>query len=84
MSIMTNQREYDLTVVSSPLGGLFYQSVRFRYPQSLMAKVLSWPQKSRIDQHYPFFNKNGSPHREPAFLVGPLRVALSGRCADTR
>jgi type IV secretion system protein TrbG len=39
MHLSTNLREYDMTLVSSPLGGLFYQSVRFRYPQSLMAKV---------------------------------------------
>lgn len=39
MHLSTNQREYDFTLVSSPLGGLFYQSVRFRYPQSLMEKV---------------------------------------------
>ncbi|WGS55116.1 TrbG/VirB9 family P-type conjugative transfer protein (plasmid) [Paraburkholderia sp. D15] len=39
MHLTTNQREYDMTLVSSPMGGLFYQTVRFRYPQSLMAKV---------------------------------------------
>jgi type IV secretion system protein TrbG len=39
MHLSTNQHEYDMTLVSSPTGGLFYQSVRFRYPQSLMAKV---------------------------------------------
>ncbi|WP_175772976.1 TrbG/VirB9 family P-type conjugative transfer protein [Paraburkholderia phenazinium] len=39
MHLSTNLRQYDFTLVSSPLGGLFYQSVRFRYPQSLMAKV---------------------------------------------
>jgi len=39
MHLSTNQHEYDFTLVSSPLGGLFYQIVRFRYPQSLMTKV---------------------------------------------
>jgi type IV secretion system protein VirB9 len=39
LHLTTNLREYDFTLVSSPLGGLFYQSVRFRYPQSLMSKV---------------------------------------------
>jgi type IV secretion system protein TrbG len=39
LHLSTNKREYDITLVSSPLGGLFYQSVRFRYPQSLMDKV---------------------------------------------
>ncbi|WP_322095489.1 TrbG/VirB9 family P-type conjugative transfer protein [Paraburkholderia bannensis] len=39
LHLTTNLREYDMTLVSSPLGGLFYQSVRFRYTESLMAKV---------------------------------------------
>ncbi|MBU6486201.1 MAG: TrbG/VirB9 family P-type conjugative transfer protein [Burkholderiales bacterium] len=39
LHLSTNQHEYDVTLVSSPMGGLFYQSVRFRYPQSLMVKV---------------------------------------------
>ncbi|MEW6342956.1 MAG: TrbG/VirB9 family P-type conjugative transfer protein [Pseudomonadota bacterium] len=39
LHLSTNKREYDFTLVSSPLGGLFYQSVRFSYPQSLMDKV---------------------------------------------
>ncbi|TDN59102.1 TrbG/VirB9 family P-type conjugative transfer protein [Paraburkholderia sp. BL10I2N1] len=37
--LSTNMREYDMTLVSSPMGGLFYQTVRFNYPGSLMAKV---------------------------------------------
>ena len=39
LHLTTNLREYDMTLVSSPVGGLFYQSVRFHYPESLMAKV---------------------------------------------
>ncbi|MGF6782050.1 TrbG/VirB9 family P-type conjugative transfer protein [Paraburkholderia sp. GAS334] len=39
MHLTTNQREYDMTLVSSPMGGLFYQTVRFNYPTSLVAKV---------------------------------------------
>ena len=39
LHLTTNLREYDMTLVSSPLGGLFYQSVRFHYAESLMAKV---------------------------------------------
>ncbi|WP_176315691.1 TrbG/VirB9 family P-type conjugative transfer protein [Burkholderia vietnamiensis] len=39
LHLSTNKREYELTLVSSPLGGLFYQNVRFNYPNSLMAKV---------------------------------------------
>lgn len=39
LHLTTNLREYDMTLVSSPLGGLFYQSVRFHYSGSLMARV---------------------------------------------
>jgi len=39
LHLTTNLREYDMTLVSSPMGGLFYQTVRFNYPGSLMAKV---------------------------------------------
>ncbi|MCI0150911.1 TrbG/VirB9 family P-type conjugative transfer protein [Paraburkholderia sediminicola] len=39
LHLTTNQREYDMTLVSSPIGGLFYQTVRFNYPGALMAKV---------------------------------------------
>jgi type IV secretion system protein VirB9 len=39
LHLSTNMREYDMTLVSSPIGGLFYQTVRFNYPQSMMAKV---------------------------------------------
>nr|WP_274389549.1 TrbG/VirB9 family P-type conjugative transfer protein [Paraburkholderia tagetis] len=39
LHLTTNMREYDMTLVSSPVGGLFYQSVRFHYAESLMAKV---------------------------------------------
>jgi type IV secretion system protein VirB9 len=39
LHITTNKREYDFTLISSPAGGFFYQTVRFQYAQSLMAKV---------------------------------------------
>jgi type IV secretory pathway VirB9-like protein len=39
LHLSTNLREYDMTLVSSPMGGLFYQSVRFNFGTSLMAKV---------------------------------------------
>lgn len=39
LHLTTNLHEYDMTLVSSPVGGLFYQSVRFHYAASLMAKV---------------------------------------------
>jgi type IV secretion system protein TrbG len=39
LHLTTNMREYDMTLVSSPVGGLFYQSVRFHYASSLMEKV---------------------------------------------
>lgn len=47
LHLTTNQREYDMTLVSSPMGGLFYQTVRFNYPSSLMAKVRA--RKDRAD-----------------------------------
>jgi type IV secretion system protein VirB9 len=30
LSVNTNKRSYEFTLVSSPLGGIFYQKVRFR------------------------------------------------------
>ena len=39
LHLTTNLRDYDMTLVSWPMGGLFYQSVRFHYAESLMAKV---------------------------------------------
>lgn len=39
LHLSTNLHEYDITLVASPLGGLFYQTVRFNYPTSLMTKV---------------------------------------------
>ncbi|WP_029043719.1 TrbG/VirB9 family P-type conjugative transfer protein [Cupriavidus sp. WS] len=39
LSVNTNKRSYEFTLVSSPLGGIFYQKVRFRIPASISAKV---------------------------------------------
>ncbi|SDD57190.1 type IV secretion system protein VirB9 [Cupriavidus sp. YR651] len=39
LSVNTNKRSYEFTLVSSPLGGIFYQKVRFRIPASVSAKV---------------------------------------------
>ncbi|MGX6566079.1 TrbG/VirB9 family P-type conjugative transfer protein [Cupriavidus necator] len=39
LSVNTNKRSYEFTLVSSPLGGIFYQKVRFRIPTSFAAKV---------------------------------------------
>lgn len=39
LSINTNKRSYEFTLVSSPLGGIFYQKIRFRVPSPLMDKV---------------------------------------------
>ncbi|TDF64892.1 TrbG/VirB9 family P-type conjugative transfer protein [Cupriavidus sp. L7L] len=39
LSVNTNKRSYEFTLVSSPLGGIFYQKVRFRIPTSISAKV---------------------------------------------
>lgn len=41
LHLTTNKREYDLTLISSPAGGLFYQTVRFQYPRSPMTRVSS-------------------------------------------
>jgi type IV secretory pathway VirB9-like protein len=48
LHLTTNQREYDMTLVSSPMGGLFYQTVRFNYPGSLMAKVRARDDRSGV------------------------------------
>ncbi|MBN3785712.1 TrbG/VirB9 family P-type conjugative transfer protein [Burkholderia sp. Ac-20353] len=63
LHLSTNQREYDMTLVSSPVGGLFYQTVRFNYPNSLMAKV-----RARADSG----EDNGSPHANDS---GPIGVS---------
>ncbi|XQM39508.1 Conjugal transfer protein TrbG (plasmid) [Cupriavidus sp. H19C3] len=39
LSVNTTRRSYEFTLVSSPLGGIFYQKVRFRIPTSIAAKV---------------------------------------------
>lgn len=41
LSVNTNKRSYEFTLVSSPLGGMFYQKVRFNVSQPLMAKMKS-------------------------------------------
>lgn len=53
LHLTTNMREYDLTLVSSPVGGLFYQSVRFHYAGSLMARMRA---KQGVDA-----NEGGAP-----------------------
>lgn len=39
LEVVTNKRTYDFTLVSSPMGGLFYQRVKFRYGESILTKV---------------------------------------------
>ncbi|MCY0852657.1 TrbG/VirB9 family P-type conjugative transfer protein [Cupriavidus sp. D39] len=39
LSVNTNKRSYEFTLVSSPLGGMFYQKVRFNVPEPMMPKV---------------------------------------------
>jgi len=39
LSVNTNKRSYEFTLVSSPLGGIFYQKVRFRIPTSFAVKA---------------------------------------------
>jgi len=41
LHITTNKREYDFTLIASPAGGFFYQTVRFQYPHSPMTRVTS-------------------------------------------
>src|SRR5471032_3085697 len=45
LHITTNKREYDFTLIASPAGGFFYQTVRFQYPHSPTTRV-----NSRDDQ----------------------------------
>ncbi|WP_408178985.1 TrbG/VirB9 family P-type conjugative transfer protein [Paraburkholderia dipogonis] len=39
LHLTTNRREYDFTLIASPAGGFFYQTVRFQYPRAPMARV---------------------------------------------
>lgn len=39
LHLTTNRREYDFTLIASPAGGMFYQSVRSQYPHAPMARV---------------------------------------------
>ncbi|WP_374992484.1 TrbG/VirB9 family P-type conjugative transfer protein [Paraburkholderia sp. SARCC-3016] len=66
LHLSTNMREYDMTLVSSPMGGLFYQTVRFNYPQSLMAKV-----RARENAE----EGSGDPARSSATDSGPIGVS---------
>jgi type IV secretion system protein VirB9 len=65
LHLTTNLREYDMTLVSSPLGGLFYQSVRFRYTESLMAKVRARAEASG----------SGAQNADGATDSGPIGVS---------
>lgn len=38
LSVNTNKRSYEFTLVSSPIGGIFYQKVRMRLPSSMADK----------------------------------------------
>ncbi|SAL49154.1 conjugal transfer protein TrbG/VirB9/CagX [Caballeronia choica] len=38
LHLTTNKREYDLTLIASPAGGFFYQTVRFQYPRAPMVR----------------------------------------------
>lgn len=39
LHLTTKLREYDFTLIASPAGGMFYQTVRFQYPRAPMACV---------------------------------------------
>jgi len=63
LSVNTNKRSYEFTLVSSPLGGIFYQKVRFRVQQPFGAKA-----KARADQ---------GPEAGEAGAATPDAVAVS-------
>ncbi|WP_316157853.1 TrbG/VirB9 family P-type conjugative transfer protein [Cupriavidus sp. BIC8F] len=65
LSVNTNKRSYEFTLVSSPLGGIFYQKVRFRVQEPFGAKA-----KARAE-HGP-----GAAERELA-TSAPDTVAVS-------
>jgi type IV secretion system protein VirB9 len=39
LHLTTNRREYDFTLISSPAGGFFYQTVRFQYQHAPVARA---------------------------------------------
>lgn len=39
LHLTTNRREYDFTLIASPAGGFFYQTVRFQYPRAPMTRT---------------------------------------------
>jgi type IV secretory pathway VirB9-like protein len=39
LHLTTNKREYDFTLIASPDGGFFYQTVRFQYPHAPISRV---------------------------------------------
>ena len=39
LHLTTNRREYDFTLIASPAGGFFYQTVRFQYPRAPMVRA---------------------------------------------
>jgi type IV secretory pathway VirB9-like protein len=39
LHLTTNRREYDFTLIASPAGGFFYQTVRFQYPRAPMTRA---------------------------------------------
>ncbi|MBB6592740.1 TrbG/VirB9 family P-type conjugative transfer protein [Ralstonia solanacearum] len=59
LSVTTNKRTYEFTLVSSPLGGIFYQKVRFRIPEAVLPKI-----KARAD------GEAREPGERPANTVG--------------
>ncbi|WP_371028101.1 TrbG/VirB9 family P-type conjugative transfer protein [Paraburkholderia sp. RCC_158] len=69
LHLTTNLREYDMTLVSSPMGGLFYQTVRFNYPGSLMAKV-----RAREEAGYDPRDGQSSPNDSGPIGVSPDKL----------
>ncbi|CAM2158561.1 type IV secretion system protein TrbG (plasmid) [Pararobbsia alpina] len=50
LEVVTNKRTYDFTLVSSPMGGLFYQRVKFRYGESILTKLNKGSTSSRAGE----------------------------------
>nr|WP_228772668.1 MULTISPECIES: TrbG/VirB9 family P-type conjugative transfer protein [Cupriavidus] len=65
LSVNTNKRSYEFTLVSSPLGGIFYQKARFRVQEPFGAKA-----KARAE------HGAGAAEREPT-TSAPDAVAVS-------
>jgi len=69
LSVNTNKRSYEFTLVSSPLGGIFYQKVRFRVQTPFGAKV-----KSRNDMQGQEGERGSAGAAPDAVAVSPDKL----------